>query len=120
MTLGSLGVQRPLYEIKAELFKALVHPARIRILELLSQGETPVSDLLADTGMESSHLSQQHGRHHAFIFRGRKNHGFGCIDIGQEKAHYEAHRCCSHRNPVDHPAPHGHNLKTVDKRYLVR
>lgn len=58
MTLGSLGVQRPLYEIKAELFKALGHPARIRILELIADGETPVSELLADTGMESSHLSQ--------------------------------------------------------------
>lgn len=58
MTLGSLGIDRPLYEIKAELFKALGHPARIRILELLADGEIPVRDLLADTGMESSHMSQ--------------------------------------------------------------
>ena len=58
MTLGSLGVERPLYEIKAELFKALGHPARVRILEMLSEGETPVSELLSDTGMEASHLSQ--------------------------------------------------------------
>ncbi len=59
MTLGSLGVDRPLYEIKAEMFKALGHPARIRILELLAAGgEVPVSQLLADTGMEPSHLSQ--------------------------------------------------------------
>ncbi|PRC50387.1 transcriptional regulator, partial [Mycobacterium sp. ITM-2017-0098] len=28
--------ERPLYEIKANLFKALAHPARIRILEVLS------------------------------------------------------------------------------------
>ena len=58
VTLGSLGIDRPLYEIKAELFKALGHPARIRILELLAAGEVPVRDLLADTGMEASHLSQ--------------------------------------------------------------
>ncbi|MEI2728080.1 MAG: metalloregulator ArsR/SmtB family transcription factor [Candidatus Nanopelagicales bacterium] len=58
MTLGSLGVDRPLYEIKAELFKALGHPARIRILELLADDEVPVSSLLTDTGMEPSHLSQ--------------------------------------------------------------
>lgn len=58
MTLGALGIDRPLYEIKAELFKALGHPARIRILELLEPGELPVRDLLADTGMEASHLSQ--------------------------------------------------------------
>ncbi len=30
------AAQAPLYEIKANLFKALAHPARIRILELLS------------------------------------------------------------------------------------
>jgi ArsR family transcriptional regulator len=49
----------PIYEIKAELFKALGHPARIRVLELLVDGERQVSDLLAETGMEASHLSQQ-------------------------------------------------------------
>ena len=58
MTLGSLGVNRPLYEIKAELFKALGHPARIRILALLAGQELPVSQLLSETGMEPSHLSQ--------------------------------------------------------------
>lgn len=58
VTLGSLGVDRPLYEIKAELFKALGHPARIRILELLANDEVGVSTLLTETGMEASHLSQ--------------------------------------------------------------
>lgn len=51
--------QRPLYEVKANLFKGLSHPVRVRILELLSPGDpVPVSDLLADTGLEASHLSQ--------------------------------------------------------------
>lgn len=51
--------QRPLYEVKANLFKGLSHPVRVRILELLSPGDAvPVSDLLADTGLEASHLSQ--------------------------------------------------------------
>jgi DNA-binding transcriptional ArsR family regulator len=53
--------QAPLYEIKANLFKGLAHPARIRVLELLAAapGETaPVSYLLAETGLEASHLSQ--------------------------------------------------------------
>jgi ArsR family transcriptional regulator len=53
--------QAPLYEIKANLFKALAHPARIRILELLSaapDSAAPVSFLLAETGLEASHLSQ--------------------------------------------------------------
>ncbi|RNL48796.1 helix-turn-helix transcriptional regulator [Arthrobacter oryzae] len=51
----------PLYEIKANLFKALAHPARIRVLELLAaspDGQAPVSYLLAETGLEASHLSQ--------------------------------------------------------------
>lgn len=53
--------QAPLYEIKANLFKALAHPARIRILELLAaapENTAAVSYLLAETGLEASHLSQ--------------------------------------------------------------
>ncbi len=51
----------PLYELKAEFFKTLGHPARIRILELLSEGEMQVSELLTEIGLEPSHLSQQLG-----------------------------------------------------------
>lgn len=51
--------KRPLYEVKAGLFKGLAHPIRIRILELLSsQSEVSVSDILAATELEASHLSQ--------------------------------------------------------------
>ena len=51
--------ERPLYEIKANLFKGLAHPYRIRVLELLAAAdEVAVSDLLRDTGLEASHLSQ--------------------------------------------------------------
>jgi DNA-binding transcriptional ArsR family regulator len=50
---------RPLSEVKAELFKALAHPARIRALEVLSEGERTVGDLQPLVGIESSHLSQQ-------------------------------------------------------------
>jgi DNA-binding transcriptional ArsR family regulator len=54
-----LTAQRPLYEIKANLFKGLAHPLRIRILEMLSSADTvSVSDLLDETGLEASHLSQ--------------------------------------------------------------
>ena len=51
-------LDQPVYAAKAELFKALGHPARIRILELLVDGEQPVSRLLAETGLEPSTLSQ--------------------------------------------------------------
>ena len=49
----------PIYEVKAQLFKTLGHPARIRILEVLSDGARSVSALQPDVGIESSHLSQQ-------------------------------------------------------------
>ena len=40
--------QRPLYELKANLFKGLAHPFRIRILELLSAAdEVSVAQLLS-------------------------------------------------------------------------
>lgn len=50
---------RPIYRVKAEFFKTLGHPARIRILELLRDGERPVSELIPEVGIEPSHLSQQ-------------------------------------------------------------
>jgi DNA-binding transcriptional ArsR family regulator len=49
----------PIYTLKAEFFKTLGHPARIRILELLSEGEHSVTALMPELGLESSHLSQQ-------------------------------------------------------------
>lgn len=51
----------PLYMKKAEFFKTLGHPARIRVLELLSEGERSVGELLPEVGLEASHLSQQLG-----------------------------------------------------------
>ena len=51
--------KQPLNEIKANLFKGLAHPVRIRVLELLSAAdEVPVATLIAETGLEASHLSQ--------------------------------------------------------------
>ena len=49
----------PLYKLKAEFFKTLGHPARIRILELLSEGERSVGALQTEVGLEGSHMSQQ-------------------------------------------------------------
>lgn len=47
----------PLYEIKANLFRALAHPVRIRVLEMLvaasgspGSGEVNVAELLAEIG----------------------------------------------------------------------
>jgi DNA-binding transcriptional ArsR family regulator len=43
---------------KAEFFKALAHPARIKILELLRGGELSVTELQEHLGIESSSVSQ--------------------------------------------------------------
>lgn len=50
---------RPLYEAKADFFRTLGHPARIRVLELLSEREHAVRELLAEIDIEPSNLSHQ-------------------------------------------------------------
>jgi DNA-binding transcriptional ArsR family regulator len=49
----------PLHQLKAEFFKSLGHPLRIRILELLSDRERSVGQMLPELGVEASNLSQQ-------------------------------------------------------------
>ena len=49
----------PLYQAKAEFFRTLGHPARIRILELLAGGDKPVHELRTAISIEASNLSQQ-------------------------------------------------------------
>jgi ArsR family transcriptional regulator len=49
----------PLYQAKAEFFRTLGHPARIRILELLTERDHAVHELLAAIEIAPSNLSQQ-------------------------------------------------------------
>ena len=49
----------PLHEAKASLFRALGHPVRVRILELLLDGPRPVHELVAQIGIAPANLSQQ-------------------------------------------------------------
>ena len=49
----------PLHQLKAEFFKTLGHPMRIRVLEMLSEREHSVGEMLAELGVEASNLSQQ-------------------------------------------------------------
>jgi len=58
------GKQRPddaerLRQFKAEFFKALAHPLRIRILELLRSGPLSVTQIQDATGAPGSSVSQQ-------------------------------------------------------------
>ena len=56
---GDGTMSTPLYQLKAEFFKTLGHPARIRVLELLSEREHAVAEMLPEVGIEPAHLSQQ-------------------------------------------------------------
>ena len=49
----------PLYQAKAEFFRMLGHPARIRVLELLAERDRPVHELLTMIDIAPSNLSQQ-------------------------------------------------------------
>ena len=48
-----------LSRFKAEFFKALAHPLRIRVLDELRKGEMGVNDLSSRLNVEQSNLSQQ-------------------------------------------------------------
>lgn len=54
MPLGS----DPVREVKANLFRVLGHPARVRIVELLREGERSVGALQTELGLDSGGTSQ--------------------------------------------------------------
>ena len=53
--------QEPIYAVKAEFFRVLGHPARVRILELLREGEMSVGELQVGLQLDSSGTSQHLG-----------------------------------------------------------
>ena len=55
----AVQMSKPLYQLKAEFFKTLTHPARIRVLELLGEREHSVAEMLPEVGIEPANLSQQ-------------------------------------------------------------
>ncbi len=52
------GPPQPIHKIKAEFFRTLGHPARVRVLELLKDGELTVGELQAELEIDSSGASQ--------------------------------------------------------------
>lgn len=52
-------MNRELQQFKSEFFKALAHPLRIRILEVLCDGDKNVNEIQALLGSEGSAVSQQ-------------------------------------------------------------
>ena len=49
----------PLYQVTADFFRTLGHPARIRVLELLAEHERGAHELLEQVPIEPGNLSQQ-------------------------------------------------------------
>ncbi|PQP83365.1 transcriptional regulator [Paenibacillus sp. PCH8] len=52
-------MNQSIQQFKADFFKALAHPMRIQILELLSEGAKSVNELQSILGSEGSAVSQQ-------------------------------------------------------------
>jgi DNA-binding transcriptional ArsR family regulator len=52
-------VNLEMQQFKADFFKALAHPLRIRILELLAEGDKNVNEIQTLIGSEGSAVSQQ-------------------------------------------------------------
>jgi len=46
------------YESSAEYFKALSHPTRIKIIELLSKRDMCVCEMMAELNLDQSHISR--------------------------------------------------------------
>ncbi len=61
--------RRAVYQVKAEFFRVLGHPVRVRILELLKDGERTVGALQHELQMDSGGTSQHLGvlRRHGII-----------------------------------------------------
>ena len=55
------GRPQQIHRVKAEFFRVLGHPVRVRILELLRERERPVGELQAALGIDSSGTSQHLG-----------------------------------------------------------
>ena len=56
---GQPSSQSPIYALKAEFFRALGHPVRIRLLQALREGEQTVGALQSELELDSSTTSQQ-------------------------------------------------------------
>lgn len=61
MSKGGTGGREPIDVARADFLRVLGHPVRVRIIELLRDGELSVGDLQAQLGLDSSGTSQHLG-----------------------------------------------------------
>ena len=100
---------------KAELFKALGHPVRIRILELLREGEQSVSSLSESLAIEMSTVSQHlailrtvnhgtgdHTKGNHWMLTGFEGPAFNAPD-NKEQPHPDTDRSAPSARPADRP-----------------
>lgn len=64
-----------LIEVVADRFKALGEPARLRILNVLRDGECTVTEIMAATGLSQANLSKHLQLLHALGFVARRKEG---------------------------------------------
>jgi DNA-binding transcriptional ArsR family regulator len=77
---------RDIPRLKAEFFKALGHPVRIRVLELLAEHDRTVSELLDQIPVEQPYLSQQLGiLRRAGLVAGRRQKGATTYALADER-----------------------------------
>ncbi len=79
-------MSEPVYEQKARIFKALAHPHRVRIVEMLSAGERSVSEIVEEMGLKEANTSR-----HLAVLRSA-----GIISARKEglKVYYSIKICC--------------------------
>ncbi|MDQ0866586.1 ArsR/SmtB family transcription factor [Arthrobacter globiformis] len=74
--LGLTGSAERAAAAEAELFKALAHPARVRVLDVLTAGPASVTELCSATGLKPSHLAGQLSQLRAqHLVTGRRSEG---------------------------------------------
>ena len=85
------------------MFKALGHPVRVRVLEVLVTRERPVGELAEQLGVEMSHLSQQlavlrraQPRDTTTVFEDKSK----VLERGKLKMDPERHTCVWDNRPV--------------------
>jgi ArsR family transcriptional regulator len=61
MVRAKIPSDAPVFAAKAELFKTLAHPLRVRSLEVLARGECAVGELAERIDADPAHVSQQLG-----------------------------------------------------------
>ena len=73
--MGSVPLTPELLELIAERFKALAEPARLKILNVLRDGEKSVSQLMEETGLGQANVSKHLQLLHGLGFVDRRKEG---------------------------------------------